>query len=154
MNRVAVCYPTDSLLLQVAGWSQQKMHDTGTRVVIEPCVARSQIGIRRAVHGSDFVLVDATNDYAQAVEAFSQAAAQVGSKRVAVYSEEMHEGLELFVRQRGSWVLLGPLGLEDWDGLFAPHMPDEESDPMLNSIPMFDRASTTYARPNERRRAA
>jgi hypothetical protein len=117
VNRIAVCYPTESLSWQMARWSRGK-----TRCAVEPCFTRSLIDIRRTVRGADFVVVDATADYAQAIDAYSQAAAQVGPQRVAVYSEEMHEGLEQFVRPRGSWVLLGPLGSDEWEGLLAPHV--------------------------------
>jgi len=124
-NRIAICYPTASLSFQLARWSRSKR-----QCMIESCFARKVVDIRRSVQGADFVLVDATGDYAQAIDAYAQAALQVGPKRVAVYSEEMHEGLEQFVRPRGSWVLFGPLGTDDWDALFAPHIAGDENQAM------------------------
>ena len=53
---------------------------------------------------------DATDDDAQAVDAFSQAAGHLGTNAVAIYSEVMHEGVELLVRSRGSQVLFGATG--------------------------------------------
>ena len=37
-----------------------------------------------------------------------------------MYSERMHEGLEMFVRSRGALLLLGPLSEAEWDAFFEP----------------------------------
>ena len=54
------------------------------------------------------VLIDATDDHAQAIDVFLQAITQLGADAVAVYTEVVHDGLELFVRGHGSLMLLGP----------------------------------------------
>jgi hypothetical protein len=63
-------------------------------------------------------VVDATDDPAQACDAFSQAAGQLGAGATGMYSEHMPDGLEVFVRSRGALMLLGPLGEVEWDGFF------------------------------------
>ena len=71
--------------------------------------------IRALVAGTDVALIDATEDDAQAVDAFSQAAGQLGVKATAMYSECMHDGLEVFVRSHGAFMLMGPLEEAEWD---------------------------------------
>ena len=70
------------------------------------------------MEGADLALIDATDDHAQAADAFSQAAGKVGVGATAMYSEQMHEGLETFVRSRGALLLLGPLSEVEWDAFF------------------------------------
>src|ERR1039458_3313933 len=98
VHSIAVCYPTESLSRQVALWARSR-EDCG----IEPVFGRSALEIRRSLRGADMVLVDASDDHAQAIELFSQSVAGLGPRRVAVYTEKMHEGLELFVRTQGAW---------------------------------------------------
>ena len=114
VRRISVCYPSDSLSCQMAQWAGE--HEECT---VEPVFARSTLELRRLLQGADMVLIDATEDHAQAIDAFSQSIARLGSSRVTVYSERMHEGLELFVRKQGSWLLLGPLDRVEWEGLFS-----------------------------------
>jgi hypothetical protein len=84
--------------------------------------ARSLPAIRRALEGATAVIVDATDDHAQAVDALLQAVARRGSKAVAVYTERMHDGLELFVRMQGALLLLGPINDREWDGFCRPRV--------------------------------
>ena len=118
VHSIAVCYPTESLSRQVALWARQH-EDCG----IEPVFGRSALEIRRSLNGADAVLVDASDDHAQAIELFSQSVARLGSRRVAVYTERMHEGLELFVRTQGAWLLLGPLDDRQWEEFFSSMLP-------------------------------
>ena len=121
VRHIVVCYPTESLSSQVARWGRE--HDDCR---IEPTFARNVWDIRRSYEGADIVVVDATEDHAQAIDAFSQSVARLGSGRTLVYTERMHDGLELFVRTQGSWLLLGPLDEVQWDELFTT---------MLTAIP-------------------
>src|SRR5208282_4126368 len=118
VQSIAICYPTESLSRQVAQWAS-KHKDCG----IEPICGRLPLEIRRSLIGADVVLVDASDDHAQAIELFSQSVARLGSRRVAVYTERMHEGLELFVRTQGAWLLLGPLGDGQWEEFFSSILP-------------------------------
>ena len=118
VHSIAVCYPTESLSCQVALWAHKRA-DCGVELVF----GRSVLEIRRSLNGADVVLVDASDDHAQAIELFSQSIARLGSQRVAVYTERMHEGLELFVRTQGAWLLLGPLNGRQWEEVFSSMLP-------------------------------
>ncbi len=130
VHSIALCYPTESLCQQVALWARNHT-DCG----IEPIFDRSVLAIRRSLSGADVVLVDASNDHAQAIELFSQALVRHGARRVVVYTERMHEGLELFVRTQGAWLLLGPLDQRQWDGLFSSMLPPAEKEPAQRQRP-------------------
>jgi hypothetical protein len=118
VERIALCYPTESLSDQVAQWAEGRED-----CEVEPVLARSAMGIRQSLDGADLALVDASDDHAQAIELFSQAVARLGARRTSVYTERMHEGLESFVRTQGAWLLLGPLTDEQWDDYFATMLP-------------------------------
>jgi hypothetical protein len=118
VHSIAVCYPSESLSRQVASWARR--HED---CAIEPVFRRSAAAIRQSLRGAELVLVDATDDHAQAIDLFTQSIARLGSRRVAVYTERMHEGLELFVRAQGAWLLLGPLDDGPWEDFFAAMLP-------------------------------
>ncbi len=130
VHSIALGYPTESLSQQVALWARNH-EDCG----IEPIFDRSVWAIRRSLSGTKVVLVDASHDHAQAIELFSQALARHGARRVAVYTERMHEGLELFVRTQGAWLLLGPLDERQWDEFFASMLPPAEQEPAQRQSP-------------------
>ena len=111
---IGVFYPGLPLLRQVQHWAKRHAQCT-----VEPVFARSAPEMRAALLKSDVVLVDATHDHAQAVEAFSQALGYQGNRRTAVYSETLHDGLESFVRMQGSQLLFGPLADGQWNGFFS-----------------------------------
>ncbi|MEI8373559.1 MAG: hypothetical protein WCJ35_12095 [Planctomycetota bacterium] len=125
VHSIAVGYPTESLSRQVALWANQR-EDCGVELVF----GRSALEIRRSLNGADRVLIDASDDHAQAIELFSQSIARLGSRRVAVYTERMHEGLELFVRTQGAWLLLGPLSNRQWEEFFASMPPPAHREPL------------------------
>ena len=122
--RIAVCYPTKSLSAQMARWGRWRSDSS-----IEPVFDRSAMAIRRSLDGVDVALVDASDDHAQAIDLFSQAIARLGARRVAVYTETMHEGLELFVRTQGAWLLLGPLSIDEWEDFFTSMLPTSSREP-------------------------
>jgi hypothetical protein len=110
---IVVFYPGDSLKEQVGAWV-----DRHPECSLEVSFARSLPGIRVALRNAAVALLDATEDPAQATDAFSQAVARLGAHSVAVYTETMHEWLELFVRIRGALLLFGPLDNTQWEELF------------------------------------
>jgi hypothetical protein len=118
VKRIAICYPTQSLSDQVRQWSRG--HD---ECRVESVSARSAAGIRRSLGGADLALVDASDDHEQAVELFAQAVVRLGARRATVYTEQMHDGLESFVRTQGAWLLLGPLTDEQWEDYFSTMLP-------------------------------
>ncbi len=103
-------YPQDSLKDQVCVWA--KRHPDRW---VQTSFERSLPAIRQTLRCADSAIVDATADPALAIDAFLQAASQMGPEAVALYTEVAHEGLELFVRVRGSLVLFGPLFVEQWE---------------------------------------
>jgi hypothetical protein len=86
--------------------------------------ARAASAIGGALDGAHLALVDASDDHAQAIDLFSQAVARMGARHASVYTERMHEGLELFVRKQGAWLLLGPLSDEQWEDYFSAMLPE------------------------------
>jgi hypothetical protein len=86
---------------------------------VRVCFERKLPEIRSALRGVGAVLVDATTDPSQATDALLQAIACIGSHTVAMYTETMHSGLEVFTRMQGSLFLLGPLFHEQWQDLLG-----------------------------------
>ena len=83
VQRIAVCYPTESLSCQVAQWAEGR-----DDCRVEPVIARSALAIRRSLDGADVALVDASNDHEQAVDLYSQAVARLGARKASVYTEQ------------------------------------------------------------------
>jgi hypothetical protein len=79
--------------------------------------------VRRALSGAVVVVIDATDWPGLAMAALERALAQCGPKQVAVYTEVIHEGLELFVRVRKALLLLGPMQPTEWEAFFSPRLP-------------------------------
>ncbi len=111
-SEIVVFYPSDSLREQIADWRRRH-----SGYEVEVSLAKSLPRIRSMLRHAGAVLLDATADPCQATDAFSQAVARLGPSAVAVYTETMHPWLELFVRTRGSLLLLGPMSEAHWDGL-------------------------------------
>jgi hypothetical protein len=110
VQEIAVLYPCDSLARQILAWARRH-----TDCAVRPVFARSLPAIRAAIRGARAVLVDATEDHVQAIDAFSEAMTQRGAAAATVYTERVHEGLELFVRAHGALLLLGPLSDAQWE---------------------------------------
>jgi hypothetical protein len=114
VQRIAICYPSESLSGQIARWARDR-----DDCRVEPVYARTAMAIGGALDDAQLALVDASDDHAQAIDLFSQAVARLGARRASVYTEWMHEGLEPFVRTQGAWLLLGPLTDEQWNDYFT-----------------------------------
>jgi hypothetical protein len=80
-------------------------------------------GIRKWLHSAELAVIDATDDPAQASDAFLQAVGVLKPHAVAVYTEKTHDGLELLVRSLGAPLLLGPMIAEEWDEFFESMFP-------------------------------
>jgi hypothetical protein len=113
-----VLYPTPSLLRQVGAWSGRH-----AECRVESAAARAAGEIRKAIDRAEAVLIDATEDHVQAVDALALALGSFGASKTVVYTERMHEGLEQFVRLQGVLLLFGPLSGAQWEGLFERLMP-------------------------------
>jgi len=64
-------------------------------------------------------IIDATELPDPAMAIVDCAAAAECAKKAAVYTEQVHDGLELFTRVRGMLLLLGPMPPREWQGFFA-----------------------------------
>ncbi|MFW6125239.1 MAG: hypothetical protein ACOC46_03755 [Pirellulales bacterium] len=114
---VVLLYPDELLIAKVGRWVAAR---AGCRLRVSR--SRSLPEIREAVKGAAAVVVDATGDHAQAADALLQAVARRGAKAVAVYTERLEEGFELFVRRQGALLLVGPLSDACWEGFLAPRV--------------------------------
>jgi hypothetical protein len=106
-------YPAESLKKQISRWALQHPERQ-----VDVSFERSLAKIRHLLRYTDATLLDATHDPAMATEAFLQAVACLGADAVAVYTETLHDDLELFVRLRGVPFFLGPLFDEQWEEFF------------------------------------
>ena len=119
---VLLLYPGDSLKDQIGLWALRR---PGRQV--DMSFERLLPEIRELLRHASAAMVDATEDPSQATDALLQAVARLGANAVAVYTETTHDGLELFVRMRGSLFLLGPLVDEQWDELFERLLDTKET---------------------------
>jgi len=84
---------------------------------------RSLPGIRKWLRRAALAVIDASEDPAQASDAFLQSVSVLRADSVAVYAERTHEGLELLVRMLGAPLLLGPMGMEEWEEFLESKFP-------------------------------
>ena len=110
---VLLLYPGESLKSQIEFWASR--HPRRNVVV---SFERALPEIRELLRCTSMALIDATADHAQAIDAFLQGLTQLGAGAVTVYTEVVHDGLELFVRRHGSLILLGPLFEGHWTKFF------------------------------------
>ena len=75
---------------------------------------RSTQAIRNVSEEVSMAIIDATEKPAAALSAFDLMADDERADSTVVYTEVMHEGLELAVRSRGSLLLLGPMDDATW----------------------------------------
>jgi hypothetical protein len=105
-------YPQDSLKNQLAAWGGRH-----SQYRVAQSFAKALPEVRKALRGMSVAVVDATDDPSQAMDAFSQVVRKLGPYSALVYTERLHEGLELFVRVHGVLLLWGPLSDVQWDEL-------------------------------------
>ncbi len=110
---VAVFYPGNTLMHQVSNWAGEHPAD-GLRL----CFPKSVGEIRTTLKETTISIVDATQDPTRAMAAFAELMAESPAESVAVYTEAMHQGLELSVRSHGVLLLLGPMEDLWWEELF------------------------------------
>jgi hypothetical protein len=116
--QILMLYPCRSLLRQLKDWSEGR---GGRHLQIS--FERSLAGIRRQTRRVDFAVIDATEDPAQAADAYFQSFKILGADSMAVYTEIVHEGLEILVRRLGVAMLLGPMPFPQWDDFFVHRFP-------------------------------
>ena len=117
---------------------------------VEACLGWSQEDQRVLLRYARAALVDATEDAARAREMFLRAVASLGAGAVVMYTEIMHDALELFVRLRGSLFLLGPLFDEQWEEYFARLLRVKHATPgrpiLVRQRPRFTRSLDHWER--------
>ena len=129
LHKIAVFYPSESLMRQLKDWAGGRAD-----CAIQKLTVRAADAVRRSIRQADMVMVDATEDSEQAVDVFSLGLAQFGASRTAMYTEQMHEGLEHFVRVQGSLLLLGPLSQVQWEDLLRVMLETEQTKPRWGKV--------------------
>ena len=114
-NEVVLFYPSRSLLAQVMEWTGK--HRGFSVRLVRSC---GPLSVSVALAESDIVIIDATEHPGPAMDVFRRAAPQMQRGKGAVYTEHLHDGLELFVRLRGVVLLLGPMEQSEWEAFFEP----------------------------------
>lgn len=109
---VLLFYPGESLGDQLGLWTARHPDRQ-----VETSFERSLPEIRKLLRNAGIALIDATENPSQATDAFLQAVTQLGANVVTMYTEKMHDDLEMFVRMHGSLFILGPLFEQQWDDL-------------------------------------
>lgn len=109
---ILVFYPSESLGDQFGFWSSRHLDRQ-----VETSFERSLPEVRRLLRNAGTAVIDATDDASQATDTFLQAVTQLGANAVTMYTERMHDDLEMFVRMHGSLFILGPLFVQQWEEL-------------------------------------
>jgi hypothetical protein len=115
---IVTFYPSRSLVGQLKAWRHRRGGNP-MRISFE----RKLAGIRRQIRRADFAVIDATEDPAQAADAFFQVYNALGADALAVYTEIVHDSLEFLVRRVGVPLLLGPMSVPEWDDYFVRKFP-------------------------------
>jgi len=111
-GEIVLCHAGESLVQQLTEWAGR--NPTAALRLATCCGPTS---IRALLAGASGAIVDVTEDPRAALETFCCAVSGRGtSAAVSVYTEKMHDGLEMFVRLRGAMLLLGPMEPDEWDG--------------------------------------
>lgn len=112
---VVLLYPGQSLLLQAARWVRSADWPP-PRLVASWDARQSAAELRDAA----VAIIDATETPGEAMAALERCLPSLQPGRVAVYCEQVHAGLELFVRVRGVPLLLGPMSPREWSAFLEP----------------------------------
>ena len=140
---VLLLYPGVSLQNQIGLWAMRH-----SRRHVEASLGWSQRDQRVLLRYARTALVDATEDAARARKVFLRAVANLGAGAVVMYTETMHDALEVFVRVRGSLFLLGPLLDEQWEECLARLLGTNR---VARVAPMFVPQRPRFARSLDRR---
>lgn len=126
---ILLLFPGESLLGQISLWSRRHPERQ-----VQASFERSLPEIRSLLRHAGASLVDATEDPGMATDAFLQAVTRLGADAVTMYTEVMHDDLELFVRVRGSLFLQGPLFDEQWEEYFDRLLRNKWAPPAVRSL--------------------
>ena len=112
---IVLFYPGEVLMEQVGAWTARNP-DFKIKMAITFSVLPA--GIRSAADSAIVAVIDATEHPAAGMSALRHVMTQLGPESIAFYTEVTHPLLEMFVRVRGSLLLLGPMSADEWDGFF------------------------------------
>jgi hypothetical protein len=116
---VVLFYAGESLLEQAAGWARRRPN--ALLRLVSSC---SGPVISEALSNASSAIIDVTERPDEAIDVFLYAVERIERSKLAVYTERGHDGLEIFVRLRGVFLLLGPLSLAEWEAFFDPTEPE------------------------------
>ena len=112
---VVLFYAEQSLTEQIVGFACKRR-----RLFVRSVSSCNPAVVNDALSNAGYSLIDATERPARAMDLLEYVLPRVGRERLAVYTERVYEGLEIFVRVRGVLLLLGPMTPTEWSGLFRP----------------------------------
>ncbi len=110
---IALFYPQQSLLDQISEAAAEGNY------ALTVSLARNASALRDIMRNADAAVIDATPDPARAAAALTSLLKLVPPRRLAVYTELLHAGLEIFVRSRGPFLLMGPMSRRLWNDYLA-----------------------------------
>jgi hypothetical protein len=139
---VLLLYPGVSLQDQIGLWAMRHPQQH-----LETSLAWSPDDLRVLLRHAGIVVVDATENPGRAREVFLRAVSHLGANAVVMYTETMHDALEVFVRLRGSLFVLGPLFDEQWEEYFSRLLRTEQVAPIA---PITARQRPRFARSLDR----
>ena len=113
LGEIVLFYAEESLLVQVSEWICDAM-----MLPLNLVSSCSAFSVTEAMNTAECAIIDATVNPGKAMDVLQLALPLAGRDRLAVYTECMHDGLELFVRVRGVPFLLGPMSQTEWEGVF------------------------------------
>jgi hypothetical protein len=115
---IVLFYPGRLLASQICDWAERH---GGCRTDIS--FERSLPDMRKRLRLAELAVIDATEDHAQATDAFLQSVGTLRADAVVVYTEKMHDGLESLVRALGAPLLLGPMRMDQWEEFLEHKFP-------------------------------
>ncbi len=112
---VVLFYAEESLLYQVAAWVRGE-----GRMSLRLVSSRDPVIVAQSLQDAVVAIIDATRRPGEAMAALERCLRRLGARQTAIYSEQMHHGLELFARVRSVQLLMGPMSPPEWDAFFEP----------------------------------
>jgi DNA-binding NarL/FixJ family response regulator len=112
LTDVLLLSPEEKLLLEVARWG--RVH---RRFPIRVVSSTQQEHVLPAARQAVFVCIDASADAEGAMAVMEHLRDEMGSVRVAVYTDRSMPDLEIQVRSAGAAFLLGPMKPEEWEAV-------------------------------------
>ena len=130
---VALLLATESLVVQL-------MRSCGPlrAPVLRVIRSRHPRVVELALESAAFSIIDATEDPREALAVLEKGIARGCQARIGVYTEIMHEGLEIPVRSLGAALWLGPCSESDWGSILDGIEADTLMSPLVARTPESD----------------